>query len=154
MMVAAMLILIFGISSLRPFTTPPAVASVTIDMTPNVEFTIGKGNTVAKVKAHNKEGLELLKEIDIEGLDIYQAVNIITAKAAEMGFFKPEDKNVAIATIVPLGNDEKLDKAKIMQTIHDEMYAKSLTAMLLSMKLLKKFANKQKKREYPSIDIC
>ncbi len=124
MMVAAMLILIFGISSLRPFTTPPAVASVTIDMTPNVEFTIGKGNTVAKVKAHNKEGLELLKEIDIEGLDIYQAVNIITAKAAEMGFFKPEDKNVAIATIVPLGNDEKLDKAKIMQTIHDEMYAK------------------------------
>ena len=124
MMIAAMLILIFGISSLRPFTTPPAVASVTIDLTPNIELTIGQGNTVAKAEAQNKEGSQLLKEIDIDGLDVYQAVNVITAKAAEMGFLKQEDKNVAIATIVPLGNDEELDKEKIMQTIHDEMYAK------------------------------
>jgi len=124
MMIAAMLILVFGISLLRPLTVPPAVASVTIDMTPNIELTIGKGNTVAKAEAQNKEGLELLKKVNIEGLDIYQAVNIITAKAAEMGFLKPENKNVAIATIVSLGNDEKLDKDRIMQTIHDEMYAK------------------------------
>ncbi|MFZ5945397.1 MAG: anti-sigma factor domain-containing protein [Bacillota bacterium] len=149
MMIAAMLILIFGISSLRPFTTPPVVASVTIDLTPNIELTIGQGNTVAKTEAQNKEGSELLNEIEIKGLDVYQAVNIITAKAAEMGFLKQEDRNVAIATIVSLSDEDNLDKDKIMQTIHDEIYERKFNGYVIVNEATQQISQQAKEQGIP-----
>ncbi len=123
--VAAILIIFMALSGLKIFTTPPVFASVALDMTPSVQLTIGKGNLVIQSQAQNPEGEKLLKELDLKGLDVYQAVNLITAKAAEMNFFDSERKNLALATVIPLReapDETGIDKNKIMQVIHDEMY--------------------------------
>lgn len=122
---AAILIIFMAFSGLKIFTTPPVFASVALDMTPSVQLTIGKGNLVIQSQAQNPEGEKLLKELNLEGLDIYQAVNLVTAKAAEMNFFDPGSKNLALATVIPLReapDETGIDKNKIMQVIHDEMY--------------------------------
>ncbi|KUO58415.1 MAG: hypothetical protein APF84_01600 [Gracilibacter sp. BRH_c7a] len=122
---AAILIFFMVFGVLKPFATPPVFASVTLDMTPSVQLTIGKSNLVIQSQAQNPEGEKLLKELDLEGLDVYQAVNLMTSKAAEMNFFDSKSKNLALATIIPLReapNETSIDKNKIMQVIHDEMY--------------------------------
>ena len=122
---AAILIIFMAFNVLKPFLIPPVYASVALDMTPSVQLTIGKDNLVIQSQAQNPEGEKLLKELDIEGLDVYQAVNLITSKTAEMNFFDSESKNLALATVIPLReapNETGIDKNKIMQVIHDEMY--------------------------------
>lgn len=125
--VAAVLVLAVALSVLRPLAIAPAVASVALDMTPSVELAVSKDNEVVSAQAHNPEGESLLKDLQVKGLDVYQAVNLITARAAEMNFFNPEDKNIVVAVVMPL-RDEKgetgIDKDEIMRIIHDEMLAR------------------------------
>lgn len=128
--VAAAVLLIFVISALKPLAITPAVAavaSVSLDMTPSVELTVSKENTVIGAKAQNPEGERLLQQLQLKGLDVYKAVNLITAKAAEMNFFSSEAKNMALATVMPLkGGDgsASINKEEVMRVIHDEMYAR------------------------------
>ncbi len=121
---AAILIFLMAFGVFKPFATTPALASVALDMTPSLELIIGKGNLVIEAQAQNAEGEDLLKELNLNGIEVYQAVNLITAKAAEMNYFDPENKNLAIATVIPLqtNNETGIDEKKIMEVIHDEMY--------------------------------
>lgn len=122
--VAAILVMLIAFSALRPLAISPAVASVALDMTPSVELTVNKDNVVIRAEAHNPEGENLLQQLEVKDLDVYRAVNLITAKAAEMNFFKPEGKNLVFAAVVPLRDEENttsINKDEIMQVIHDEM---------------------------------
>lgn len=129
LVVAAVLLLLVAFSALRPLAISPAVASVALDMTPSVELTVNKDNEVIRAEAHNPEGEKLLEELQVKGLDVYRAVNLITAQAAEMNYFKPGDKNMVFAAVVPLRGEENetsVSKDEIMQVIHDEMYNRKL----------------------------
>ncbi len=127
-MIAAVILMFFiGFGIFKPLMIPQAYATVSLDMTPSMELTVNKDNLVMSAKAQNDEGNALLKELDIKGLDIYHAVNLITSKAIEMGFFTSESKNLALATVVPLLNEDSknnIDNDKLMKVIHNEMFAR------------------------------
>ncbi|MFT9497423.1 anti-sigma factor domain-containing protein [Anaerosolibacter sp.] len=126
MAIAAILILLIGFFSYGGFfSVPEAYASVSLDMTPSIELKVNKNNVIIEATAHNDEGVKLLNSINIKGLDVYKAVNFITVKAGEMGFFSSQDKNLVLAAVVPLQNKTNtlnIDDEKLMNIIHDEMY--------------------------------
>lgn len=119
----AMLILVLSLGLAKPLLLPQAVAAVSMDLTSGVELKIDKDNKVLDAKANNPEGQKVLQGLDLEGKDIYQAVNLVTLRAAELGFLKQSKGNTIMVTVAPLTAEEKLavDRDRLQQTMHDEL---------------------------------
>jgi len=124
--IASILIIVISLGLFNFFMIPTAYASVALDMTnTSIELTVDQQNKIIKAVAKSEQGEMILKDLDIEGMDIYSSVNLITNKSVNLGYFNPEEKNLAIATVIPL-QDKKgqtnLDSERLMTTIHDEMF--------------------------------
>lgn len=119
----AMLILVVSLGLAKPLLLPQAVAAVSMDLTSGLELKIDKENKVLEAKANNPEGQKLLQGLVLEGRDIYQAVNLITNRAAELGYLKQNKGSTIMVTVAPLSSDKKLavDRDRLQQTMHDEL---------------------------------
>lgn len=125
--IASVLILVISFSIFNLLLSTKAYAAVALDMTnSSIELTLNKQGKIVKATAKSEQGEKVLKDIDITGIDIYKGINLITSKTGELGYFNPNEKNLALAAVIPLqsrNNQISIDEQKLMNTIHDEMYA-------------------------------
>lgn len=131
---AALIALILLASWLNPFGLAPAVASVYLDMVPQVGLTVDKDLKVREVQALNDQGLQVIKQADLRGLEVTAAVEQVTARAMEMGYLRPEETNFIFATVVnrePDGKTSGLDPATLQQVIHNLMASRNMTGYVV-----------------------
>lgn len=119
----AVLIVSFSALMFKPLAVPQAVAAVSMDLASSVELTIDKQNRVLSTRANNPQGEEVLRGLDLEDMDIYQAVNTVTNRAVQLGYLQNDGKNTIMVTVAPLIAQEKInvDRNKLQQTMHDEL---------------------------------
>jgi hypothetical protein len=97
---------------------PPeyAVAQVSMDINPSVQFTVSNRNKVMDVFAYNDDGEKVLESVRVKGMKIDKVISVVTEKAIELGFLgKSEDNNILIC-VVPL-NDRPIEKKTMEKTL-------------------------------------
>ncbi|WP_277408985.1 anti-sigma-I factor RsgI family protein [Lacrimispora xylanisolvens] len=72
-----------------------------IDVNPSVELSVNKKNRVLKAEAVNQDGMTILKDMDMEGVDLNVAVNAIIGSMVTHGFLDDLDN----AILVTVSND-------------------------------------------------
>ena len=97
---AAVLFLVLSISVCFLFIPNMAVASVALDINKGVELLINKDGKVIRAQDVNG-GSSLVEGISIEGLDAYQAVDLILENANHKGTLN-ETENLILASVVPI----------------------------------------------------
>lgn len=117
----AVLIISFSALLFKPLVAPQAVAAVSMDLASSVELTIDKQNRVLFARANNSQGEEVLRGLDFKDMDIYQAANIVTNRAVQLGYLQKDGKNTIMVTVAPLMAGEKVnvDRKQLQQTMHD-----------------------------------
>ena len=131
----AVAVIILGLSFVisKPLVVPQAIAAVSMDLNSSVELNIDSNNKVLYAQANNEQGSKVLQGLDLKGLDIYKAVNIVTAKAIEMGYLKQSGDNAIMVTVAPLTTSEKLsvNREKLQQVMHDELVKQKYNGYLV-----------------------
>ena len=124
---AAVLFLVLSISVFYLFIPNMAVASVALDINKGVDLLINKEGKVIKVQDVNG-GLSILEGIPIEGLDAYQAVDLILENANNKGTLN-ETENLILASIIPINQwgIQLIDTEKLRNSIRDEMTRRNLS---------------------------
>ena len=124
--VAAVLFLVLSISVFHLFIPNMAVASVALDINKGVELLINKEGKVIRVQDVNG-GSSLVEGISIEGLDAYQAIDLILENANHKGTLN-ETENLILASIVPINQwgTKLIDTEKLRNSIRDEMTRRNI----------------------------
>ena len=129
--------------------TAKAVAYVSMDINPSIEFTLDKNNKVISVYGANEDGQVLLyKESGIIGADIENAVEKVTNLAIELGYL--DENNTVVQTSVTANSaaEKLLEKvnAKITATANGSSLSVTCDGAE-AYSLLRKFDNI--KAQYP-----
>lgn len=100
---AASIAIIFLFMSIWNFIFLPqsqmVVAYVNVDINPSIEFGINKKGNVVEVLGLNKDGEELLKDLELTGLPIEEAIEKTTLTAIEEKYLAPEKENAVLITV-------------------------------------------------------
>lgn len=106
---AASIVIVFLFMSIWNFIFLPqsqvVVAYVNVDINPSMEFGINKKGNVVEVLGLNKDGEELLKDLELIGLSIKEAIEKITVAAIEEKYLTTEKGNTVLITV---SSDEAL----------------------------------------------
>jgi hypothetical protein len=103
--VACMALLLIG--SGFAYATPTSYLSV--DINPSVELGINTFGIVVSAEALNEDGEDILSGIDVTGIKVKKAVNIIVDAAADKGFLK-DDGSSFVSLTAATDDKEKADK--------------------------------------------
>lgn len=108
--VAALLAIIFiPFLSLQMLIAPEvAVAYVTVDINPSIELGLDKDDKVILFKALNKEGNQILDNIDILNLPVENAIELITEEAIKEKYLSSNKENTVLISY----STEKHNKQK------------------------------------------
>ena len=125
--VAAVLFLVLSISVFYLFIPNMAVASVALDVNKGVELLINRDGKVIKIHDVNG-GSSIVEGLSIEGLDVYQAVDIILENANQKGTFN-ESHNLILASVVPVNmwGTHLIDTEKLRTSIRNEMTRRNMS---------------------------
>ncbi len=82
-------------------------AIVTLDINPSVELKLNKQNEILSMKAMNKDGVELMN-VNIEGLTIEEAVEVLVTEAVADGFIDTAGDDYILVTTVPIKKKDDL----------------------------------------------
>ena len=104
--IAACMALLF-IGSGFAYATPASYLSV--DINPSVELGINAFGLVVSAEALNDDGEDILSEIDVKGIKVKKAVNIIVDAATDKGYLEDDGSSVVLITAVD-DDKEKADK--------------------------------------------
>lgn len=80
---------------------------VAVDINPSIEFITDKDGKVTKVRAVNDDAKVLLVDMELEGIDISIAIEMVTEEAEECGYINSDNTDVSITIN---GNTEKAEK--------------------------------------------
>ena len=141
---AAVLFLVLSISVFYLFIPNMAVASVALDINKGVELLINKEGKVIKIQDVNG-GLSMLEGIPIEGLDAYQAVDLILENANNKGTLS-ETENLILASVVPINKwgTQLIDTEKLRNSIRDEMTRRNMFGSLVVIQANQKIQQQAK----------
>ncbi|WP_418792246.1 anti-sigma factor domain-containing protein [Phosphitispora sp. TUW77] len=117
--VAAAVILLLAAGPLLTMMNQPAefaTAYVSIDVGPSIELTRSNLENVLEAQAYNHEGEEVLKNLNLEGMKINEAVTSITKEAVELGYIRNSDGNSILISVVPL-LDSGVEKNEIEKLV-------------------------------------
>lgn len=129
---AAMLLMTIAFAAFYYLLVPNlAVASVALDLDKGIELILNRDGKVINIQ-DVKGGSNLLDGITVQGMDVYQAVNLILDNANNKGTLNPTT-NLVMASIVPLNRwgTEIVDRAKLEITIRDEMLSLKISGNIL-----------------------
>ncbi|MBO8170146.1 MAG: anti-sigma factor domain-containing protein [Thermoanaerobacteraceae bacterium] len=130
---AAVLLLVLAASLLQPMFMPDAVAAVSMDLVSSVELGIAENNKVVRAKALNPEGQEVLRRLDLKGRDVYEAVNLVTLEALNLGYLQPGEQSNIIVTLSPITGTDKMtiNRDYLQETMHDELAKRNYQGYLV-----------------------
>ena len=129
---AAVLLLVLSISVFYLLFIPNmAVASVALDVNKGIELLVNKQGKVINVRDVNG-GLSIVEGLSIQGLDVYQAVDLIVENANNKGTLN-ETQNLVLASVVPVNKwgTQIIDTEKLRNTIRDEMTRRNLSGSVV-----------------------
>ena len=119
-----------------------------IDVNPSVELSVNKKNRVLKAEAVNQDGITILKDMDMEGVDLNVAVNAIIGSMVTHGFLDDLDN----AILVTVSNDS-IKKASnlrsaVVTDIRTTLEEKRLKAVVYDQQVIEEDDVKQLAQEY------
>lgn len=119
-----------------------------IDVNPSVELSVNKKNRVLKAEAVNQDGMTILKDMDMEGVDLNVAVNAIIGSMVTHGFLDDLDN----AILVTVSNDS-IKKASnlrsaVVTDIRTTLEEKRLKAVVYDQQVIEEDDVKQLAREF------
>jgi len=130
---AAAVIFLFFISSLvieQPWNVGAAVAYIGVDINPSIEMAINSREKVVGTKAYNADGKKLLSGIDLKGVPVAKALQLLTERSMAAGFLAPTKDNTIVITVA--SGRKGLDGAKLQkelkQSTEEYLRQKSLGA--------------------------
>ncbi|MCB8816281.1 anti-sigma-I factor RsgI family protein [Desulfosporosinus shakirovi] len=129
---AAVLLLVLSITAFYLLFIPNmAVASVALDINKGIELLVNNQGKVIKVRDVNG-GSSILEGISIEGLNVYQTVNLIIENAKNKGQLN-ENQNLVLANVVPVNRwgNNLIDTEILRSTIRDEMTRRNLSGSVV-----------------------
>ena len=144
--VAAVMFLVLSISVFYLFIPNMAVASVALDINKRVELLINKEGNVIKVKDVNS-GASIVEGLSINGLDVYQAVDLILQNANHKGTFNG-NHNLILASIVPVNKwgTHIIDTEKLRNSIRDEMTRRNMAGSVVVIQANQKIQQEAKQQ--------
>ncbi|MFZ5631363.1 MAG: anti-sigma factor domain-containing protein [Bacillota bacterium] len=104
-LMAACLLLFFVTTALWRTLLVPAVASyVSLDINPSVELALDEENVVCGVKPLDDDGKELVSGLKLSGATLENALDQIITAAIGKNYIQPEEENIILFTVTPVGN--------------------------------------------------
>ena len=85
---------------------------VTIDINPSVEIIVNRREKVVYANPLNEDAEILLAELELEGMDLDEALDLIIETAIELGYIDPESEDTYVSVSSISENPEMAEKMK------------------------------------------
>lgn len=135
--IAAVFMLILSLSLLNIITVPhTAAAAVIMDINSSMEIQVDREAKVLNVKESTQDSKASSFDSQFQGMDLYEAVNLIIDEADKEEAFN-QDKNLVLTSIIPLDkkNRDIIDPKKLRDSIERHMLNKGISADMMVTKL-------------------
>lgn len=98
---AASFLLVFTLAYMMNFSKDDIYTVATVDINPRLELLLNKADKVNKITALNDDGKKLGK-LNLEGLSIEDAVELIVQRCQEEGFIDESGESFVVVTTIPI----------------------------------------------------
>lgn len=126
---AASILLVILLGQFYLGRAQPAVAFVTIDINPSIELAVLADGTVASARGLNSDGTMILEKIQVQGINVHEAVKLIVDQAVTDQFLVPheDENNIVLVTLTASGAEELVfDVESIYESVKKPVEAKAL----------------------------
>jgi len=131
LMAASLLIVFMSFALLPKAYLPQAAAYVSLDINPSLEMAVDKNLNVINVQYFNDDASNLIPPEEIEGLNIYDALRELIAKAIEQNYIKLGEDNLIISTVSPSGTDPMpINQEVVSQFLENTITASGYTSQV------------------------
>lgn len=99
--VAACIVVVLGLIVLGTYAYMTPTTYVSLDVNPSIEFSLNMFDRVLSVKAVNDDGLEILKQVNLENMSnktIDDAIKLTIKEISEEGYFDGETEGGIVIT--------------------------------------------------------
>lgn len=134
--VAAILLLALSLSVFNFISGPnTAVAAVVIDMDTSMELLINRDAKVLKAIDVTQRSGDSPANQQLQGMDLYTAVDLIIDKAHQEGVFNQADRLI-LTSIIPMDDQpvDVIDQGKLRETIERHMLNENISANMMVIK--------------------
>ena len=131
--VAAILLLALSLSVFNLVSGPTtAVAAVVMDMDTSMELLIDRDAKVLKAIDLTQGSGNQPSNLQLQGVDIYTAVDLIIDKAHQQGVFNQADRLI-LTSIIPMDNQpvDVIDQTKLRKSIERHMLEENISANMM-----------------------
>jgi len=128
LLAASFMVLFLSYNLFHQASLKNAMAVVSLDINPSLEMSVNKDLNVIAVKCFNDDAANLLKEENIEGKNLYDALTAIVKKAIELNYIKNDQENLIISTVTSSEADEGyINQEKIRQSLENTVASDGLS---------------------------
>ncbi|BAE86304.1 anti-sigma factor domain-containing protein [Desulfitobacterium hafniense] len=134
--IAAAMVLALTLSLFNIFSVPKAaVASIIMDLDTSMEIQVDKDAKILGVNESNQGSKGTPSDLNLEGIDIYKAVELIIDKANTEGAF--EQKNLILTSIVPIDSKYEgiIDEDRLRNSIESYMLENDISADMMVIEI-------------------
>ncbi len=120
--------LIFGLGG-----NTSSVSKVSFDVNPSIEFDVSDSGKIEEISATNDDGIEIIDDINLVGVDVQEAVNYIVSALISDGYLTQEANSILIS----VDNDNKTTsetlKTQIQSTVETALAENGFSGAILSL---------------------
>lgn len=119
MLAAAVVMLVLLVPAHFYLLPAQAVAYVALDINPSIELGIDKNMIITETRGLDTAGKKLVAEVNVQGVELSEAISKLVARAISEGYISTEQDNVVLSTLTVTDQKQaaEIDKAKIKQMI-------------------------------------
>lgn len=117
---------------------------VSIDINPSIMISTNVFDKVIKVESLNDSASEVIKDLDLYGKNVVDAVNEIVDSATNLGYIKEEAEDNAILVTTYCDNEQKRSEMqeKIHNNINQNLNSKGIKSLIIDTELTEEDAKK------------
>ncbi|MFD2671229.1 anti-sigma factor domain-containing protein [Marinicrinis sediminis] len=121
---AAMLMIVALFSGFNLFGKSVVAAYVTMDINPSIELGIDDEDVVVEATGLNPEGIKLLKEIEVEGLLLREAANVVMEEASPIleRYMSEDGAGDIVLTSMVIKLEYEQEEHRFMQEMTEMMH--------------------------------
>lgn len=90
---------------------------IEFDVNPSIEIKVNKKEEIVKAYALNEDGKKVLKDMDLEGVDLNVAVNAIVGSMLKNGYLSVDNNSI----LVSVQNSNKKESERLQKKLRDEI---------------------------------
>lgn len=133
---------IFIIGGILLFNNPTSYVS--IDINPSIMISTNVFNKVVKVESLNDSADRVIKDLNLYGKNVVDAVNEIVDNATNLGYIKEEAEDNAILVTTYCNNEQKRNELQeqIHNNINQSLNSKGIKSLIIDTELSEEDAKK------------